>query len=102
MGHAREVMKRFLITLGCLLVLLMPAMADQQRQLSIVAHTSSGFIKQGCLGLTFISSSGFSGTVSGYTLAASTTLTIPISSHDWVGDVYYTVTAGTLYSVEIR
>jgi hypothetical protein len=104
MGHAREVMKRFLISVVCLFILLMPAMAQQYgtRTLSIVGHTTSGFVKGGCFGLTFISSSGFTGTVAGYTLAASTTLAIPIPAQSTLGDTYYTVTAGTLYSLEIR
>lgn len=79
--------------------------ADERNHvsLSIVNHTSSGYVKAGCVGLTFITSSGFSGTVSGsVSLASSTTYSIPIPAGAVMNDVAYTVTGGTLTTIEVR
>jgi hypothetical protein len=85
--------------------ILSPVKADERNQvhLTIVNHTASGYVKQGCVGLTFITSAGFSGTLAGtFSPAASTTYSIPVPSGSVMGDVYYTVSAGTLTSIEVR
>jgi hypothetical protein len=97
-------MKRFLIVILAVF-LIGTVSADERNQvhLTIVNHTTSGYIKQGCVGLTLITSAGFSGTLAGtFTPAASTTYTIPIPNGSTMGDVYYTVSAGTLTSIEVR
>jgi hypothetical protein len=79
--------------------------ADERPQVTvtIINHTTSGYIKQGCVGLTVITSGGFAGTFAGsVSLAASTTYPIPIPSGARLNDTYYTVTGGTLTTIEVR
>lgn len=74
-----------------------------QRTATIVAHTTSGSVAIGCRSLTFIASSDFSGTVlTNFPMAAGAGLTIPVPAGDTLGAVAYTVSTGTLYSVEVR
>jgi len=75
-------MKR-LLTILALVFVIGTLNADERNQvhLTIVNHTASGYVKQGCVGLTFITSSGFTGTLAGsFVPAASTTYPIPIPS----------------------
>lgn len=101
----REIMKFTFIVLAAIVLAFGGLQADERNHVSlqIVNHTTSGYIKQGCVGLTFITSSGFSGTVGGsVSLASSTTYSIPIPAGTVMNDVSYTVTGGTLTSVEVR
>ena len=69
------------------------------------AHTTSGSIARGCRGLTFVCGSGATCTVSGTTIAAGAILNVPFFPEfkgDVLGAVAYTVSGGTLYSVEVR
>jgi hypothetical protein len=103
-------MKRLLpygawIALLICLLIFSTAKGDERNQvhLTIVNHTASGYVKQGCVGLTFVTSAGFTGTLAGsFAPASSTTYPIPIPSGATMGDVYYTVSAGTLTSIEVR
>lgn len=100
-----KTMKRLLAVIAVIFLIGGSVRADERNQvhLTIVNHTTSGYVKQGCVGLTFITSAGFTGTLAGsFAPAASTTYPIPISSGSVMGDVYYTISAGTLTSIEVR
>jgi hypothetical protein len=66
------------------------------------AHTVSGSIAAGCSWITFIASADFSGTLLGEPLAAGAGLTIPAPVGGTLGTLPFTVSAGTLYTVEVR
>jgi hypothetical protein len=73
-----------------------------QMAVNAASHTANGYVKQGCHGLTFICGSGATCAVAGATLPANTIVTVPIPSCATSGDVYYTVSGGTLWSLEVR
>lgn len=73
-----------------------------QVSVSAVPHTTNGYVKAGCLGLIFSCGSGATCVVAGLPLAASTSVTIPIPAQSRTNDVTYTVSGGTLYSLEVR
>lgn len=77
-----------------------------QRGLTIESKsaTTSDYIHQGCRSLTFIFSSSFTGTIQGIAFAGAndSSLTIPVQTGDVLGDIRYTVTAGTLRMVYTR
>lgn len=99
-------MKRFLIGLIAMGLCAgrLDSKADALPQVSVaaVARTANGYVRAGCLGLSFTCGSGATCVVSGYPLAASASITIPIPAQSRTNDVYYTVTGGTLYSLEVR
>jgi hypothetical protein len=80
-----------------------PVSLGAQRTPTIVAHTTDGTVAAGCRSLVFIASSDYAGTIlTNFTLPAGAGLTVPVPTGDTLAAVAYTVTAGTLYSVEVR
>ena len=66
------------------------------------AHVNNGTVPTGCKGLVFVCGSGATCAVAGATLPANTILTVPIPAQSRVNDLQYTVSGGTLWSIECR
>lgn len=98
-------MKKYLL-IFLLLFSLQPLYPDQftQRQVIAKSVTSSGFVSHGDRNVTFIFSSDFTGTIQAVAFAGSAdkSLTLSAESQDVLGDIYYTVTGGTLRIIEVR
>lgn len=73
-----------------------------QRASVSTAHTTSGTIAAGSRSLFFVASGDFVGTVMGIPVLAGAGFNVPVTPGDTTGAVAYTVSAGTLYSVEVR
>jgi hypothetical protein len=92
-------MKRFILLTALALVMSVAPMSAQsvsrQRTISITTVSTGGTIPAGKHYVMFQTSAGWTGTVGGVTIAASTKVEFPYLRVDTYGPLAYTVSAGS-------
>lgn len=68
-----------------------------ERTFTLTAATGNGSVSAGAKSVAFSSSSDFAGTITGAAFAASQAIGAAVDGADTIGEIPYTVSAGTLY-----